>query len=338
MKGIQKSKILIGVLLLATQLVQGQTFTPLPSTNYGTTNGYIILADLNRNDTLEVIITGVDTLGQDVLLIYSIDTTGKLFNPVQIDIPNIKNPKLQVSDINNNELIDILISGNVESNPYFNILLNRSGFEFDNYPAPLPQFNGDMRLADFNNDGLTDLIASSTQPSTNDTITLYTNLLGAFSLCDSCSFIPLHNTRLLDIDANNNGFIDIITSSDANNGQVFYLNRNINNQRFDTVNLSFENFTNPLFSKGDFTKNGFLDVLVGGKINGRDSLLIYKNMGDKFEVEQGLSLADSLQQIISGDFTNDGLLDLLVLTRNEFTLYYNNGAGIYDTLTRKIHH
>ncbi len=332
MKTIQKTVFFLVSLGLFTTVVQAQTFTPLPSTNYGVANGDIVLADLNQNDTLEIILAGVDTLEHDVLIIYSIDTLGNFINSVQIAMPAIKNPKLQVSDINNNGLIDILLSGNLEGSSYFNILLNKSNFTFENYPNLIPPFSGEMVLADFNNDGFSDLITTSTQLNTNDTITLYTNSKDTLSLCDSCRFIPLQNTRLLTIDVNNNGFVDIITSSDTGSQQNFYLNKNANNLRFDTANLAFETIANPVFSKGDFTQNGFMDVLVGGKIGNNDSLLIYKNNGNDFELFIGLSLADSLQQLFSADFTNDGLLDVLALTQNELTLYYNIGAASYDTI------
>lgn len=333
MKTIQKTIFFLGIFWLFTTAVQAQTFTAFPSTNFGTTNGDIVLADLTKNNTLEMILAGVDTLGQNVLIIYSVDTLGNFLTPIQIPIPAIKNAKLQVSDINNNGLIDILISGSLAGNPYFNILLNKSNLEFESYLSPLPQFSGEMGLADFNNDGFSDLITTSTQLNASDTIALYTNLKDAFSLCDSCRFIPLQNTRLLDIDVNNNGFVDIITFGDTGSQQNFYLNKNVNNLKFDTTNLPFETVDNPIVNKGDFTQNGFMDMVIGGKMGNKDSLLIYKNNGTDFEFFLRLPLLDSLQQLVTSDFTNDGLLDVLALTRNELTLYYNNGATGYDTMT-----
>ena len=332
MRIIIKLETITTLLVLLSFGVKAQSFSQLTSNNYGVSNGDLVLADLDRNDTLDLIVIGVDSIGLDVLRIYNLDTNGKLFVVKQIDIPAIKNPKIQVSDISNNGFIDLLITGSVEDNPYFNIYVNKSNFEFEEYTEQLPSLNDNLMLSDFTNDGFTDLVASKSVETSDDTLELFTSQNGLFTLCDTCRFLPLKNTRLLDIDVNSNGFSDVLFSGwDENDDQKFYLYENIHNNKFDTTALSFVETKHPVFTKGDFTQNGYMDVAIGGKIDGIDSILIYQNNISGFELEQGISVEDSIAQIISADFTNDGLLDFLVLTERELVLYFNDGSSNFDT-------
>jgi|GEM_PF-6921098 len=327
-------KLFAGLLVLLPALVSGQSFTELTSNNEGVYNGDIALADLDQSDTLDLILVGVDKLNSDILVIYKVDTSGNLIKTKQIDIPQIKNPNLQVYDITNNGLIDLVLTGTVDNKPYFNIFINKSDLIFDDYQGQLPPLNGSLVLADFSNDGLTDFIISGTQPATTDTVEFYLNDHGVFTLCDTCRTTPLKNTNFITIDISKNGFTDFITTgTDSIAAQKYYLYENRNNKQFDVSGLPIKEYRNPVLAKGDFTQNGFMDLVVSGTIEGKDSLAIYKSSGVNFEVEQGLALSGPAQKILTADFTNDGILDLLVLEDSAVILYLNDGASGYDADT-----
>jgi len=309
----------------------GQSFTELNSSNHGIYNGNIVMADLNRNDTLDIVLIGVDSLGMDVLKILHINIDGQVSFAKQIDIPTLKNPKIQVTDINNNGLIDLLISGTTGGNPYFDILLNKGDFIFEKYIDELPQLNGELLINDFTNNGSSDLIISDNRLNNTDTAAFYLNKKATLTFCDTCRINPLTELKLLGIDNSSDGFTDFIVSGTDTTGlQQSLLYENSHNIKFDITNLNLGNMQNLVLAKGDYTENSLMDVVMAGTINGRDTLLIFNNTGTGFEIENSFSLNDKIKQILTADFTNDGLLDILLVAGDEVILYYANGNNSFD--------
>ena len=312
--------------------VNGQSFIELTSNNYGIYSGDLIMADLDNNDTLDLILIGVDTLGLDILRIFEMDVEGNLSLAKEIVIPPIRNPKIQVSDLNNNGYIDLLIRGVIDDKPYFNVLLNKTNFEFESIATQLPQLNGELLINDFTNNGYLDFILSGNTLGSTDIVEFYFNNEGTFVLCDTCNTLPLKNIRAMSMDVSNSGFTDFILAGLNEAGsQKFDLYKNVNNRGFNTTELPFVEFQNPVFAKGDFTQTGFMDIIIGGKINQTDTLIIYSNTGSVFEIAGGIKLNGNVTEIITADLTNDGLLDILVLAGEEVTLYYDSGLNSYDS-------
>ena len=321
---------LVVLCLFCSYSSEGQTFTTMPAYAIDIAGEELLMADINGNDTLEVLLAGKDSLGFEWLKIYETDTAGSFLLYHQRSLPSLTNVKIKSVDINHDILIDLVIGGIHSGQPYRNILLNEFGQSFYDYPKLLPPPAMHMCLSDFTNDGTLDFIVSKAA-APFDSLLLYSNHNGDF-LQDSLLLTPLTNGILQHIDVNNDGFMDIVGMATSEKYSDFYLYKNIRNKHFPTTLLFTMQIDNPLIVKGDFTQNGFTDLVIGGIIDGKDSIVVFGNEGGSFSAVGSLSVPNSLRQILVADMTNDGVLDLLLLTSKQLILYYFNGGNAYDTL------
>jgi len=86
----------------------------------------------------------------------------------------------------------------------------------------------------------------------------------------------------------------------------------------------------------DFNNDGWPDVLLlGGKINSTDHLrpVLYENTGGEFEPSTALPVDAVHNKTITGalffDYDNDGWEDLLLLTKQDRTVFLRNDAGTF---------
>ncbi|HHH53846.1 MAG TPA: hypothetical protein ENK91_09325 [Bacteroidetes bacterium] len=157
-----------------------------------------------------------------------------------------------------------------------------------------------------------------------------------------------HNVKIVDdeygvvtADFNLDGLVDIFTCGlfEANH---LYINKG-NNYFVDEHNkykiLNKKNRLNLGACAGDIDNDGYPDLYITC-LNGTNT--IYKNINGKYFVDyssisSGIgNKEDRTNSAILGDIDNDGDLDLFIA--NEFSsnrLYLNNGAGIFDEVTKK---
>lgn len=186
----------------------------------------------------------------------------------------------------------------------------------------LPRSGNIPTVADLNNDGLLDLVA------TNDTLQtiIYMNqgtsfdeiLLGDFN----DHFVENDLTPNLDvsfIDVNYDGFLDILIS-DCYTGNRMYINQSGSSFVLDSDRM--------LGSSGystwaDFDNDGDMDLM---------SDALYENVKVGSFVKK-----IEIQGVSWGDFNNDGFEDLLGTLNNEIVVYVNNQEGgfLIDTIKTK---
>lgn len=168
-------------------------------------------------------------------------------------------------------------------------------------------------VADFNGDGLSDLLVLKDIFFENEEIAILTNNGdGSFTKCivyDQTDRIG--DTEIGDID--NDGDLDIVTSTSNSNGTIFLM-RNEGDCQFSTSEMIYEGFT-PLSNRSielhDMNGDDQLDILVIGF----SSIFIFENT-DGFVTEPSFTSISTGQNIFFNvaDFNNDNKADLAVLT------------------------
>lgn len=183
------------------------------------------------------------------------------------------------------------------------------------------------RFADFNNDGLVDVL--STAPSLTDIYLYYRLTDGLFTEPSVIYNDPSRlGGRIFDIkttDLNNDGFLDIVAIRE-NENPIILLNQS--NRTWETLYLdemNIHSLTNLIFILGDYDNDGIIDIV--GKW--RDKFVIILGKGD-CTFQNGIWINDNnviwVKSIRLIDFNHDGLLDVITdLNSLRIAVYINDG-------------
>jgi hypothetical protein len=168
-------------------------------------------------------------------------------------------------------------------------------------------------VADFNGDDLLDLLVLKDVFFEDEEMAILTNNGdGTFTKCLIFLGDRIGDTEIGDID--NDGDLDIVTSSSNNNGTILLL-KNDGDCQFSNSEMIYEGFT-PLSNRSievnDMNGDDQLDILVIGF----SSVFIFENT-DGFVTEPPFTSISTGQNTFFNvaDFNNDGKADIAVLTR-----------------------
>lgn len=162
----------------------------------------------------------------------------------------------------------------------------------------------------------------------------YYNLgfLGSFA----CTTLSMKGRMIVDIDGDgiNECLIPVYKETDgAMSSRLCY---NIIGQNYDYCNhhIICTADINPLFSSSDLDNDGKTEVVYLETIqtNGKYCLQVLKNVNSSSVLQQyaqfNLSLSYEPKTILFEDWNGNGLQDLLVLTDNNYTVFWNQGNGL----------
>jgi len=235
-------------------------------------------------------------------------------------------------DINNDGFYDLITSDNY--NDEVKYFINQAGNSFSSqYIIDDTNDNPhDVKVFDFNFDGLDDLFVSFF--GSNSRIGYYKNNgNGNFSpLVTLTSNISNPKTFIID-DINNDNYIDIISSSNGpgNMGKVSYFKNSTDNINFSENILSFKYLGFAKETVIDLNNDGNKD-LVSATTYG---ILINENYGNSTLGSQKLitDLSDNsvfYKDYEFVDFNNDGLLDFTTVTNGGIRNYINLGDNNFE--------
>jgi hypothetical protein len=218
-----------------------------------------------------------------------------------------------VADFNADGHLDVVISPNNGSNELI-MLFGRGGTEKFDPPVTFPAGGQTLRLtaADFNGDGKPDLAVSlsgGNTPPGRLSILLNTGT-GQFSAPNIISVPGDPNLPVVG-DVNNDGKLDIVTalSTGSSASPVIVLLGN-GSGSFSAATAPISTFSfNSAVVLGDFNEDSKPDLAVPGSLNGVD---LYLGDGTgAFAPAIHVSTSVAALTLTSGDFNNDGHLDLL---------------------------
>lgn len=253
-------------------------------------------------------------------------------------------------DINGNNLPDLLLISEDSQNLFFE---NIDGIRFEEITGKTNIDNAlnnplIFAVGDINNDGYQDYIELIDEQLFRVYLGRGNNQFIDFTEQSNLTFEyiePFGYLSITLVDLNNNGSLDLYVSN-YNHPDKIFLNDGAG--KFTKAeNISFlektKNYESmgPIF--GDFTNNGFTDILISDRTNINVLYELYKNNGNlNFELIEDSSrfLNSAINPLTlawtSADFNNDGYLDFVLYTLN-FPPFFmlNNGDGTFKDVTKE---
>lgn len=246
-------------------------------------------------------------------------------------------------DFDNDGDLDLLITGSSDlvpddRSPKSLIYTNNNG-EFtllSSSDEQLPKiWFGKARWADFNNDGLLDIVFNGAYYAGVYKGDGQGNFVKQFDFPFSASWA---NVDVGDFD--NDEDLDIAVSG-YTGGAIVSIFRNDGDWEFSAVSGNFVGRFGGNVSWSDMDNDGDLDLLASGMTrndwgNAVPSITVYQNNGNSFsalENSQLLYHADEEGTTVVGDYDNDGVPDVVASTSGgssyapDMSLFINNGTG-----------
>lgn len=347
---------------LLTYLLLFFMYSVVAQTTFQQTNSFpnLIVAssdvgDYDNDGDLDIVIMGSEPGSGHFTRIYNNDGVGNFSLSSFVFNEPYRNGQIEFVDYDNDNDLDIFVSGLVPSAIYYKSALyqNNAG-TFTEVSSNLGGniINNQFSWADLDNDGDLDVVLMGDQdtffsPSFvyrndgNNTFTELTHNIEGFS-----------QGKVLMADLDKDGDIDVVCGG---------LKNDMNNPSdpFDTRTEVYRNDGNFSFVKvatlngimngdaelRDYNKDGWLDIILTGSITitGNSATKIFYNNTNFAFSDAGITLASSSNDsnITTGDYTGNGELDILMMLSNVrlygndgnmLTLYSNIGiTGAYGT-------
>lgn len=280
--------------------------------------------DFDNDGDLDLAITGNSASGP-VSRVY-INISGGFTMTDTLELFPLKGGAIKWGDFNNDGFLDLIQTGHETNGTGHTIVYRNTGTGslITESTSMNDWANGDIALADFDQDGLLDIVVSGSLGTDggNGFTVLYENA-GEFSFSQASvsAFVSLQNSSLDVADVDANGFPDLIIAGRNNGGnnRIRFV-RNNNGITWSSV----QNINGPGVDEvafGDFNDDGFIDLVVVGESNtpGISTGAIYSyNQVSGLFVEETVASANvpDLKDGASAawaDFDQDGKLDLLTL-------------------------
>ncbi|UPT66013.1 MAG: T9SS type A sorting domain-containing protein [Sphingobacteriales bacterium JAD_PAG50586_3] len=310
-------------------------------------NPAVVWGDLNGDGFDDVVMNGADSTLTGRTFIYKSNGNGT-FTEMSNAIPGLSAGSVDVADYNNDNLLDIAITGNdsVGQNHAY-IYKNNGNFSFTNINATITGIHfGELQWGDFNNDNLADLVISGRDIDASTK--LYKNMGNDVFTQVPQGFAGAAGTADW-FDYNEDGWLDmLLTGTDSTfvaNITVIYTNNQDGTFTLATTNLP--EFGEP--SKvdiADINNDGHSDILLmGGNEQFLNlSAIALGNGTATFELNAFNDGSIMNPNVEAADIDNDGDIDLLwgfYILRNDSPLSIteqvnDDGVVIYPQPAKDI--
>ena len=285
--------------------------------------------DYDKDGDLDLLLTGNTDAAVPTTKIFRNDNG--VFIDINANLPGVSDGKASWGDYDNDGDLDILLAGSMICRIYRN---------YGNGQFTDPGFHlKDIMKAsacwcDFNNDGWMDALICGETGSGPSTI-LYRNDHGTFTE-DNVGFTGLSDGQAKWADLNNDGRADLVIGGIDKYGLgQFLIYQNNGNEQFTEISTYTMNAASVSMDIGDYDNDGYLDVVVIGKIQGCGPTaltMLYHN--------EGFMILTNVSTLITGmkygnaafgDYNNDGYSDLVFTGLDAYeapvsAIYVNNSG------------
>jgi hypothetical protein len=327
--------------------------------------GSVTWGDYNNDGRLDLLLSGADSVGEQVTKLYQNNGDGTFTNAENLVgqlVTNTADHKFHSAsygcvtfgDYDNDGYLDVLlcgfnlVNGNAEL-PVTVLYHNNRNGTFSEISTPnIPGVNGEAKIAwgDFDNDGYQDFAICGRTTGVWDFPNPITKVFhnnkgnGTFSEVTASPMAGVCRGVIAWGDFNNDGLLDLLVAGQLNgdSGSAFghtrdtiVIYRNMGNGTFNGINttgLPALGYANA--SVGDYDGDGRLDLLLNGY--GSSEALFHNDGNFSFSAENltGTELAEGA--VAFGDINNDGYLDaittgVIVGSSRDTTMVYLNAQS-----------
>lgn len=332
------------VVILSSKVSFSQSFEEinnpaLPGVSYGSVDW----GDYDSDGDLDLLLAGRKANLEYITKIFTNDGTGIFTELTQAALPGIYIGVAKWVDIDNDNDLDIFISGNSDGNDAVitSIYINNGNNTFSELSQNIFQVMeiSSADVGDIDNDGDIDIMMCGSYDN-NSFTKIYTNN-------GNLTFTELQNTGIVDAfsgnitcgDYDNDGDLDILITGRSTSSN--YVSRIYTNQGDGTfVVLEGLPFPTEGWSNcnwGDYDNDGDLDIVMIGYAPGVGrNTKVFTNQGNGVFEELTATTFEGISEgdVEWGDYNNDGYLDLLFSGSTGNTppiskLYANNGDATF---------
>ena len=327
------------LILLISNGLNAQNFqqTTVPSGLPELGNSNMAWGDYDQDGDYDILISGIDDLTNVSCGLYrnNGDTT---FTNSGVALPQVYQGDLLFLDFNNDNFLDIVVSGKTEENLKITELYSNNGDgSFTKLNIDIDSvFNSSLVKADFDNDGNIDILISGTD-NTNKRVCyiLRNNGDNTFQKI-STTIEAVSSGSIRPADFNKDGKIDLLVLGINN------INQRVGNIYLNEGNFNFSKQYNGLSelayassATGDYNQDGYTDFVVTGmEQSGTLVSKVFKNNGNGTYTDINAGFP-GLNQSSSkwSDYDNDGDLDLILCgfgdAGRHTLLYENQGSDVF---------
>lgn len=310
--------------------------------------GVIRWADLDSDNDLDLIYNGFSETSDAQIKVYK--NEGGHFISQETNLPGIRNGMFDLADLDNDNDLDIALSGLGNSGNISVVYENKGNFSFELKQSLPGLINATVSWADMDNDNDPDLLIAGVDDTGGgeDPFVEWTYVYenkNAFLEEKSGTNLPACTQCSIDwADSNGDDFLDVIITGfrDDNLGhtQLFI---NTGAISFSESSTNFPGLYNGDVKWGDFDNDLDPDILLSGVTsNGTIQTTVFENKnGAGFTQRTDITIASVGENWFNGtswkDINRDGMLDLIVSGRGVtvvevflvFKVYLNNGDGTF---------
>ncbi len=257
------------------------TFSELTTAGLtGINAGNVVWGDYNNDGFADILLSGSTGSGI-VSKIYLNNKVGSFYEQEGIKLPGVDYSSCIWSDLDNDEDLDILLTGYTGSNYITSIYRNDGKNSFVAQTGlSFPQIsNSSVDVADYDNDGDLDILLTGNNTSGSNFTKIFRNN-GKMSFQDqtTITFTGLNNSSAKWGDIDNDGDMDILATGTKDNKQYskIYLNKGDNTFIEDTA-LAFPGVDYGSVAWADYDNDNDLDLLLTGQSASGLITKVYRN-------------------------------------------------------------
>jgi predicted nucleotidyltransferase len=231
--------------------------------------------DYDNDGDLDILLSGYN--GTDAITLLYRNTDGSFLVDPSITLPGVYNSSVAFGDYDNDDDLDILLSGDSGNGRMAKIYQNTGGFFCEDTDNPLPGvYNGSVGFGDFDNDGDLDMVLSGSS-DTGKMAKVYQNTNGSFTENTGITLPGIEASAIAWADFDNDGDLDLFLSGNSNSGLIAQLYKNTAGSFCEYTAMTFPGVSQGAVAWGDYDNDGDLDILLTGYSDTGSFAKIYQN-------------------------------------------------------------